>query len=144
METIGATLSRRPGPFWSATLAQFPGATDRKSEKSWRNHEGNRKDWSEKQGRQGLDERSNGMRAAFFRSNPCRPCFSGGAAGDCAGIETHVSRQSSGCSWDILGSLRIIAASMRLRPQEASVRKVRLLNAGFRDAAKYGRRRGDL
>jgi hypothetical protein len=45
-----------------------------------------------------LDERSNGMRAAFFRSNPCRPCFSGRAAGDCTGIETHLSRQLSGCS----------------------------------------------
>ena len=70
----------------------------RRSGKSWRNQEGNRKNGSEKQGRQGLDWRSGGMRAAFSRSNPCRPCFSGRAAGECAGIETHVSRQSSGCS----------------------------------------------
>ncbi len=39
------------------------------------------------------------MRAASFRSNPCRPCFSGRADGDCARIEIHLSPQSSGCSY---------------------------------------------
>ena len=70
----------------------------RESEKSWRNQEGNRKNWSEKQGRQGLERKNAAIRPYDLSSNPCRPCFSERAAGDCAGIETHVSRQSSGCS----------------------------------------------
>jgi hypothetical protein len=70
----------------------------RESEKSWRNEEGNRKNWSEKQGRQGLDRKNAAFMPVDLSSNPCRPCFSERAAGDCAGIETHVSRQSSGCS----------------------------------------------
>ena len=58
-------------------------------------------------------ERSSGMRAASFRSNPCRPCFSGAPTAIAPASRHTLADSRPVVHTDILGSLRIISKSLR-------------------------------